>query len=112
MRARPQPEQLWLAPTRPAMVRGVPYEGFYINLLGTFLFGMVMGSPLYWAIGLLIHYAILRPLTIWDPNFFRVLRLWLVTKGEGAGSDLYGAPVLVPLPSRRAEKLEEYQVCV
>ncbi len=104
-------ETLWLAPTRPAMVRGVPMEGFYINLLGTFFFGMLMGAPYYWLVGVLLHYAVLRPLATWDPSFFRVLRLWLVTKGEGIGADLYGAPTLVPLASARAESSEEYQVC-
>lgn len=112
MKARPVPELLWLAPTRPALKAGVPYEGFYINLIVTFVGGMVAGAPYYWAVGVLIHYVVLRPLTSWDPNFFRVLRLWAVTKGEGAGSDRYGAPALMPLPEDRAASQEEYQVCV
>ena len=107
-----QAETLWLAPTRPAMKAGVPMEGFYLNLLGTFMFGMIMGAPYYWLVGVLLHYVVLRPLATWDPNFFRVLRLWLSTKGEGIGSETYGAPTLVPLAAARAEGAEEYQVCV
>lgn len=104
-------ETLFLAPTRPAMKWGVPYEGFLINLLGTFVFGMVMGAPYYWAIGVLLHFM-MRALATWDPHFFRVLRLWVMTKGETMGADLYGAPTLVPLEGFRAKSPEEYQVCV
>ena len=106
------PETLWLAPTRPAMVKGVPYEGFYINLLGTFFFGLIMGAPYYWIIGFVVHYVILRPLASWDANFFRVLRLWVDTKASSFGSELYGAPALAPIAARRAKSAEEYQTLV
>jgi len=105
-------ETLWLAPTRPAMKWGVPMEAFYINMLGSFFFGLLMGAPYYWLVGVLLHYAVLRPLATWDPSCFRVLRMWLSTKGEGIGADLYGAPILVPLPAARAVSAEEYQTCV
>ncbi|MCB4824224.1 VirB3 family type IV secretion system protein, partial [Roseicella aerolata] len=42
-------DTLFLAATRPAMRWGVPMEGYYLNLFGTWLLGMVLGSPLWWA---------------------------------------------------------------
>jgi type IV secretion system protein VirB3 len=105
-------ETLWLAPTRPAMKSGVTGEAFFFNMLGTMAFGIVMGSPLWWFAGVAIHYGPMRWLTAWDVNFFRVLRLWMVTKGESMGVDLYGAPALYPMLSRKAETAGELQTCV
>lgn len=85
---------------------GVPVEGFRLNVFGSFCFGLIMGSPLYWAIGLVLHFP-MRALADWDHNFYRVLRLWAATKGAGMGADLYGGSALAPLPSGRARKGSE-----
>lgn len=99
-------DPLFLACTRPAMRYGVPHEGFMLNVLGSFFFGLVMGSPLYWGVFVVLHFP-MRALTNWDHNFFRVLRLWAATKGAGMGADLYGGSALAPLPSSRARKGSE-----
>ncbi len=106
-----EPETLWLAPTRPSMRWGVPLQGFLVNLMGTFIFGMAMGSPLYWAAFVVFHLP-MRALAAWDANVFRVLKLWAETKGGGMGKGEYGASTLVPLRAVRAAKAEEYPVLV
>lgn len=93
-------DTLYLACTRPAMRWGVPMEGWYINLFGTFLIGMVMGSPLYWALFVVVHLP-MRGLANVNPNFFRELRLWLETKGRNIGG------TLAAMPSDRARRAEE-----
>lgn len=105
------PETLWLAPTRPAMRQGVPVEAFFINVFATFAGGMLAGSPFYWLLGLVFHYALFRPLAAWDPTFFRVLRLWLATKGNTPGTARYGAPALLALSVTRPRGAE-YPSCV
>lgn len=97
---------LYLANTRPSMKMGVPFEGFMLNFCGTFLIGMWLGSPVYWIIGLALHFP-LRVLTAWDHNFFRIGRLWLVTKGASTGSHLWGGSSLSPLPCGLPKRARE-----
>ena len=91
---------LYLACTRPAMKRGVPMEGYYMNLFGSFFFGLVMSSPFYWAVGVLFH-PLLRALANKNPGFFREWRMWFATKGAINGVCLYA------LPSANARKPSE-----
>lgn len=93
-------DPLFLAVTRPAMKWGVPMEGYFLNLFGTFIFGMVMGSPLWWGLFFVVHLP-MRALANRDPTFFRELRLWLETKG----SNIHGA--LAAMPNRRPTRAEE-----
>lgn len=92
-------DTLFLALTRPPMKWGVPYEGFVCNVVGSFLIGLWLGSPLYWPICILVHFP-MRALASHDHNFFRVRRLMIQTKGQSVGSDLWGGSSLAPLPSR------------
>jgi type IV secretory pathway VirB3-like protein len=93
-------EILFLACTRPAMRWGVPAEGFALNLFGTFIFGMVMGSPLWWGMFFIFHMP-MRALASVNPNFFHELRMWMATKGANIGG------VLMALPSRPARRPSE-----
>ncbi|MBV8915366.1 MAG: VirB3 family type IV secretion system protein [Acetobacteraceae bacterium] len=105
-------ETLFLACTRPAMRHGVPMEAWYLNLFGTFLFGMIMGSPLYWVAGGPI-YVLTRILAGWDPNFFGILRRWAETKGQAFGTVLYGGSALLALsPGTDGRRRLEYPTCV
>lgn len=105
------PETLWLAPTRPAMRWGVPLQGFLFNAMGSFMFGMAAGSPLYWGVFVVVHLP-MRALAAWDANVFRVLALWMETKGAGTGKGVFGASTLVPLGAARAADAREYPVLV
>lgn len=95
MKQAPIQDTLYLACTRPAMRRGVPVEGFAINLAVTFVFGMVMGSPLYWGLFIVVHLA-MKALTDRNPFFFRELRLWFETTGANLGGALYVLPARRP----------------
>jgi type IV secretion system protein VirB3 len=91
---------LYLACTRPAMKRGVPMEGYYLNFFGSFFFGLVMSNPFCWLVFFLLH-PVMRALANKNPNFFREWRMWFSTKGTFAG------PTLHALPSRNARKAED-----
>lgn len=86
-------DTLFLALTRPAMFMGVPYEGFLVNVVGSFCFGLIMGAPYYWLVCVLIHLP-MRALASMDHNFFRVRRQWLASKGQSIGSDQWGGSSL------------------
>jgi type IV secretion system protein VirB3 len=97
-------EVLWLALTRPALIRSLPFEAWVVLVLGTFFIGLWSGNPLLWASGIVFYWPI-RLLTSRDFNIFRILRLWLITKGPGdLGADLWGGSLLVALPERPKAK--------
>lgn len=100
-----QADTLYLACTRPAMTRGVPMEGFYMNLIGTAFFGMFMGSPWWWGLFFPVH-LVLRAYANKNPNFFRECRMWFETKGANAGGSLYA------LPNWSARKVQELPTSV
>ena len=87
-------------------------EAWYLNLFGTFLFGMILGSPLYWAVGLPV-YVLTRLLAAWEPNFFGILRRWAETKGQAFGVATYGGSTLLALSPPEARRTSlEYPTCV
>lgn len=92
-----EPDILFLATTRPAMKLGVPFEAFMLNMGGSFLVGLWLGSPVYWLIGVALHFP-MRILTSVDYNIFRIGRLWVVTKGASLHNGLWGGSSLSPLP--------------
>lgn len=99
-------DTLFLALTRPPMKWGVPYEGFVCNVVGSFLIGLWLGSPLYWPICVIIHLP-MRALASLDHNFFRVRRLQIQTKGASVGSDTWGGSSLAALTVWAARKASE-----
>ena len=84
-------ETLFLACTRPAMRYGVPMEGFYLNSFGVVFVGMIMGSPFYWLLMVPVHY-VMKWYANKNPNFFRELRIWWMTKGRNVGGALWAMP--------------------
>lgn len=78
-------DTLFLAATRPAMRWGVPMEGFYLNVFGTWLFGMVLGSPFIWLTFFLWHMPMVA-LSNKNPNFFHELHMWYYTRCQMIGS--------------------------
>ena len=80
-------DTLFLAATRPAMRWGVPMEGYYLNLFGTWVLGMVLGSPLWWLTFVVWHLPMVA-LSNRNPHFFHELRLWYATRGHTVGGVL------------------------
>lgn len=96
-------DTLFLALTRPPSFRGVPFEGFLVNMILSFFVGLWLGNPFYWLVGVAIHFP-MRVIASKDHNFFRVWRLWMATKGQSIGGDLWGGSSLAPMidaPARR-----------
>lgn len=92
-------DTLFLALTRPAMLWGVPLEGaVYIILIGIFgllatgnpLYGLGLGGGLFFAARLVAKQ---------DYNQFRVLSLWMRTKGLPANGRIWKGSSYGPLAS-------------
>lgn len=100
-------DTLFLACTRPAMVWGVPIEAMAINAMLTSLVFILMKNPLYGAIGIGLH-VVFRALASRDHNAFRVLLLWVETKGRSRNGSYWGGSSVSPAelrPVRRAWEL-------
>lgn len=102
---------LFLALTRPAMKFGVPFEALLINALMTINIGIILGSPLYWALGIVIHFP-MRVIASKDHNFFRVYRLWFETKAQALKTSAWGGSMLSPLPHGNSIKIRDRASCV
>lgn len=102
MASEPDPgtDKLFLALTQPAKWFGVPAEGFLANTLSFFLVGMWSSHPFtVWPSGVVCHF-VMRELAAIDHNIFRVMLLWIQTKGAGAGMAMFGGSTLLPMPHR------------
>lgn len=74
--------------TRPAINKwGIPQKAASLLGLATMLCGMWFGLPYYLVI--IPFYLILRGLTEWDHNFWRILSLWWKTKFVGIVFNVY-----------------------
>ncbi len=90
---------LFLALTRPPMKFGVPFEAFVLNGILSFFVGLWLDNPFFWLIGLVLHFP-MRIIASRDHNFFRVGRLWFLTKGQSMRSGVWGGSMLSPLEHR------------
>lgn len=97
---RLQEDILFLACTRPALVLGVPMEAMGVNLIVSTVAFLGGGSLLYLLIAPALH-AIFQAICRSDPNAFRVLYLFLETKGRARNGGLWGGSSASPLPLRR-----------
>ena len=87
---------LLLACTRPAMVLGAPMEAMGVNIILTataFLAGRSLGFLLIAPALQLVFQAICKT----DPNAFRVLWLWVDTRGRARNLGLWGGSSPTPL---------------
>ena len=91
---------LFLACTRPAMIAGVPIEamGFIIIVSATVF--LAADSPLYLLIAPVLH-LVCAAICRHDHNAFRILGLFVQTKGRAGDSSLWGGSSFTPLPLRR-----------
>lgn len=89
-------DTLFLACTRPAMVLGVPVEAMAMNVIITGLIYLVGHSLLYLSVGVALHF-IFRAIVKHDHNAFRVLFMWLETKGRARNRGWWGGSSPSPL---------------
>ena len=104
---RLEEEPLFLACTRPALVLGVPMEAMGLNLIFSCVVFLAAGSMLWLLIAPALH-LVFRAVCRSDPNAFRVLYLWVETKGRARNGGVWGGSSATPLPLRRAKSWQEF----
>ncbi|MCF8504101.1 MAG: type IV secretion system protein VirB3 [Caulobacter sp.] len=93
-------DTLFLACTRPAMVAGVPMEAMGLNLIVSATVFLAAHSPFYLLIAPVLH-VVFRAICKHDHNAFRVLWLFVETKGRARNGASWGGSSSTPLPLRR-----------
>jgi type IV secretion system protein VirB3 len=93
-------DTLFLACTRPAMIFGVPMEAMGLNIILTSIAFLAGHSPLYLLIAPALH-LVFHAICKSDHNAFRLLWLYVETKGRSRNSALWGGSSSTPLPLRR-----------
>ena len=93
-------EPLFLACTRPALILGVPMEAMAVNLMVSSIAFLAGGSLAYLLIAPVLH-LVFQAVCKADPNAFRVLYLFIETKGRSRNGGLWGGSSASPLPLRR-----------
>lgn len=99
-------DPLFLACTRPAMVMGVPMEAMGVNVILSGLVFLLGGSLLYLLVAPALHMAF-RAVCRADHNAFRLLFLYVDTKGRARNSALWGGSSPSPLPLVRRYRVAE-----
>jgi type IV secretion system protein VirB3 len=104
-RERLTEDTLFLACTRPALVLGVPLEAMAVNVMVSAVAFLGGNSALYLLVAPALH-LVFQAICRSDPNAFRVLYLFVETKGRARNGALWGgsspSPLrLRPRPSRR-----------
>jgi type IV secretion system protein VirB3 len=104
--ARLTEDVLFLACTRPAMVLGVPMEAVGINVILTAVAFLAGHSLLYLLIAPVFH-VVFQAICKTDHNAFRVLWLYVETKGRSRNGAVWGGSSPTPLPLRRLFTVQE-----
>ncbi|MBJ7483480.1 MAG: type IV secretion system protein VirB3 [Brevundimonas sp.] len=99
-------DPLFLACTRPAMIMGVPMEAMGVNVMISGLAFLVGGSLLYLLIAPVLH-LVFRAVCKVDHNAFRLLLVFVDTKGRARNGALWGGSSPTPLPVIRRYTLGE-----
>ncbi len=99
-------DPLFLACTRPAMIMGVPMEAMGVNVMISGLAFLVGGSLLYLLIAPVLH-LVFRAICKVDHNAFRLLLVFVDTKGRARNGGLWGGSSPTPLPVVRRYILRE-----
>lgn len=93
-------DPLFLACTRPAMVMGVPMEAMGVNVIASGVVFLVGGSLLYLLAAPALH-LVFRAICKADHNAFRLLMVFVDTKGRSRNGALWGGSSTSPLPLSR-----------
>lgn len=101
-------DPLFLACTRPAMVFGIPVEAMAFIMVACGEAWIVSRRPLTMIVVIGACYLACRALTAIDHNIFRILFLWIKTKGRASRNAGYwlgssSAPMALRAPRRPAE---------
>ena len=94
---------LFLACTRPAMVMGVPMEAMGVNVIVSACAFLAAHSLVYLLVAPALH-LVFRGVCRTDPNAFRVLFLFVQTKGRARTAASWGGSSCAPLPCPRLRR--------
>ena len=90
-------DPLFLACTRPAMVMGLPMEAMGVNVILSGVVFLIGGSLLYLLVAPALH-LVFRAICRADHNAFRLLFVYVDTKGRCRNGALWGGSSVSPLP--------------
>jgi type IV secretion system protein VirB3 len=90
-------DPLFLACTRPAMVMGVPMEAMGVNVILSGVVFLIGGSLLYLLVAPALH-LVFRAICKADHNAFRLLFVYVDTKGRARNGATWGGSSPTPLP--------------
>jgi type IV secretion system protein VirB3 len=93
---KPEPDTLFLACTRPAMIGGVTMEAMAVTVMLSCVLFLVLGSLKYAAVGVVIH-VVCKLILRHDHNAFRILKAWLDTRGRQRNTSYWGGSSVTPL---------------
>lgn len=99
-------DPLFLACTRPAMVLGVPMEAMGANVILSGMIFLTGGSLLYLLAAPALH-LVFRGICRTDHNAFRLLFVYIDTKGRSRNGGLWGGSSTSPLPLVRRYSHQE-----
>lgn len=93
-------DPLFLACTRPAMIAGVPMEAMGLNIIVTATIFLAAHSLFYLLIAPAVH-LVFRAVCKHDHNAFRLLWMFVDTKGRSRNGAIWGGSSATPLPLKR-----------
>ncbi|ATO57473.1 type IV secretion system protein VirB3 [Bartonella sp. 1-1C] len=96
-------DTLFLACTRPAMFAGVTIEAMALNVIAISTLFIITSSFSMIGLGVGLHF-ILREITKRDHNQFRILFVWLNTRGKQKNLTRWGGGSTSPLRLIRTYK--------
>ncbi|MBX4916832.1 type IV secretion system protein VirB3 [Rhizobium bangladeshense] len=97
---RLEDDTLFLACTRPAMIAGVTMEAMGVNIMLTTILYITAGSIAYALTGIVFH-ALFRALVKHDHNMFRILLVWIESRGRSRNVAYWGGATISPLTLTR-----------
>lgn len=99
-------DTLFLACTRPAMILGVPMEAMGLNIMITAI-AFLAGNNLLYLMAAPVAHMVFAAICKHDPNAFRLLYLYVETKGRARNAALWGGNSASPLPLVRRRRPTE-----
>ncbi|WP_064709461.1 type IV secretion system protein VirB3 [Rhizobium bangladeshense] len=97
---RLEDDTLFLACTRPVMIAGVTMEAMGVNIMLTTILYITAGSIAYALTGIVFH-VLFRALVKHDHNMFRILLVWIESRGRSRNVAYWGGATISPLTLTR-----------
>lgn len=93
-------DRLYVGPTRPSMLYGIPFEAWIAIALTTALPFILTSNFIFFALGPVL-YGVSWLVVMREPRGFELLMKWADTKATSISRGHWGAPSRGPMVSRR-----------